>query len=151
MNRSQKHSHARQISRKQPEDDSPALLARHMAKSLLITIAAGMILLLAASLCAYFFPDPDQLILPLGLAASLLTALIGGFCAVRIHGHSALVCGLCNGSLFTLLMILVSLFFKAYSAGYSATVSCLLHAAFLLLSVAGAFLGLRKAPKKRKH
>ena len=133
-----------------PEDDSPALLAKHIGKSLLVTLAAAMLLNLVFSLIAYFYSDPDRLIRPLALAAAGLSALIGGFASLRIHGHAALLCGLLNGSAAMALMILASLFFTDYGTGYSAGISILLHAGFLLLSVAGAYMGLHKKPKKKK-
>ena len=106
---------------------------------------------LIAALIAYFSADPDSLTLPLGLAASALTALIGGFSAVRIHGHAALLCGLLNGAAMTALMMLVSLFFTSLSVGHSALISALLHTAFILLSVAGAYIGISQKSKKPKR
>lgn len=135
--------------RTQPEEESLSLWVKHLGKSLVITLIAGTALTLIGSLIAYFTPDPNSFIRPMAIVAAALTALIGGFAALRIHGHAALMCGLLNGSLTTALMILVSLFFKDYSSGYSAGISCLLHTAFLLLSVMGAYLGLRRKPKRR--
>ncbi len=127
-------------------------LGKDIGKSLLITIGTALLLLTVASLVAYFQKDPDSLIRPLALLSSGLTAMIGGFAAVRIHKRSALICGLLNGSALTLLMLLLSLAFRPFASGYSGAVSFLLHTAFLLLSVAGAFLGLQRTPKqKHKH
>ena len=136
----------------QAVETTPSLFFRHLGKSVLITFAAGALLLLLASLVAYFYKDPDALIAPLALMASALTALIGGFAAVRIHGHAALFCGLCNGCASMALMILASLFLKAYASGYSPGIALLFHLLFLLLSVAGAYLGLQRArPKSKKR
>ena len=132
------------------EEDSPALWVRHIGKSLLITLLAAVLLTVSLSLVAYFYSDPDRLIRPLGLFASGLTALIGGFAATRIHGHAALLCGLFNGSCTMALMILLSLFLGGHAAGYSVGISLLLHVGFLALSVLGAYLGLRKKPKKTR-
>jgi hypothetical protein len=109
-------------------------------------------LTLVASLGAYFYSDPNALILPLGIAASALTALLGGIVSARMQGHAALMSGLCNGVILTAAMILASLFFKSAAAGYSALVSAALHAGFLCLSVAGAYLGQKRTtPKKRRR
>ena len=133
------------------EESSPGLWIKHLGKSLLITLAAGLGLLLVFSLIAYFYTDPNTLILPLALAGAGLTALIGGVVTVRIHGRSALICGLLIGCLLTSLMMLLSLFFTQEGAGYSTGTSCLLHAAIPVLSVTGAYLGLKKsAPKRRR-
>ena len=132
--------------------DSPSagILAKHIVKSLLITLLAGAVLLVTLSLAAYFYADPGQLIRPLGLCTLALTALIGGIAAIRIHGHSALVCGLLNGCAFTAITLLLSLCFRQHAASYSLGLTLLLHAGVLLLSVAGAFMGLKKPAKKRQ-
>ncbi len=134
-----------------PPEDSLALWVRHLKKSLLITLLTGIGLLAAATLGCYFLPDPYPWIRPFSIVASMLTAAVGGFSCAKMHRHSALLCGLLNGSLLMLFMLLLSLFFKPYAAGYSAGISALLHLGTLLLSVAGAFLGIRrKAPSKRR-
>ena len=134
-----------------PAEETPVLWIKHLCKSFLITIASGFGLLLALSLAAYFYSDPNLLIHPMALIVAGLTALIGGIAAVRIHGHSALICGLLNGCILLGVMLLLSLFFKGQGIGYSAGVSCLLHAGIPVLSVAGAYLGLRRSPKKRSR
>ena len=123
---------------------SPSLLSKHLLKSLAITLGVGVVLIVIASLAAYFSPDPNALIAPLATLAAGLTAFLGGVIAVRIHGGGALISGLLNGSIFMAVMMLLSLCFARYSSGYSAGISCLLHAGFLLLSVAGGYVGNRK-------
>ena len=135
--------------RPSPEESTPRLWIGHLGKSLLITMAAGLGILLVFSLIAYFYADPNILILPLALVGAGLTALIGGIVTVRIHGHSALFCGLLIGSILTGLMMLLSLFFTKDGMGYSTGISCLLHAGIPLLSVIGSYLGLQKRSPKR--
>ena len=147
----QRKASAHAARRKASDEHSPTLVLQGLGKSLLITVAIGAALTLTASLVAYFYVDPDLLIRPLALLASALTALLGGFTAAKINRESALLCGFLNGGAFTCLAILLSLFFKAYASGYAAWISAILHAAFLLLSVLGACLGQKKAPKKRRR
>ena len=145
-----KKRHPKKATARRTEDAqifSPSILL----KSMLITLGVGIALLVMASLCAYFFNDPNQLILPLGLTASAMTAFIGGIVSIRMQGHSALLCGLCNGAAVCAVMILASLFFKSLSSGYSALVSAALHAGFLCLSVAGAYLGQKRGKKPQKR
>ncbi|MBR3894627.1 MAG: TIGR04086 family membrane protein [Clostridia bacterium] len=127
-----------------PETDSPASLVRHVGKSLLLTAAIALALALVSSLAAYFSPDPDSLTRPLGIVCAALTAFFGGLIAIRIHKRSALLCGMLNGSAMMLLMILASLFFRPYASAYTSWLSCLLHVGFLLLSIAGSFVGMKK-------
>ena len=131
------------------ESSSAGLLAKHIGKSLLITLLAGAVLLVAFSLAAYFYADPGWLIRPLGLCALAVTALIGGIAAIRIHGKAALLCGILNGCALTAIMLLLSLCFRQHASGYSLGLTLLLHAGVLLLSVAGAFMGLKKPMKRR--
>lgn len=134
-----------------PEESSPRAWILHLGKSLLITLSAGLGILLVFSLIAYFYTDPNPLILPLALSGAGLTALISGVITVKIHGHAALICGLLSGSLLLCIMMLLSLFFTKEGLGYSTGVSCLLHTGVPILSVIGAYLGLpKKALKKHR-
>ena len=132
------------------QEDSPLLFFKHVMKGVLIACPAAAFLLLTASLTAYFSPDPDAVIPFMSLVSSALTALISGYATVRIHRKSALLCGLSAGSLLMCGMILSSLFLRRCASGYSMPVSLLLHSAFILLSVLGAYAGLPKAGKKRR-
>ncbi len=138
--------------KKANENDSPlAIWIKQLLRATVISLGIGLVLIIGLSLAAYFYADPDVLARPLGLIAAGLTALSAGFVTVRIRGEGALICGLLIGSIMTALMMLASLFFTALSSGYSVGISALLHLAFMLLSVAGAYLGLKKTPKKKKH
>lgn len=153
MKKTTNHSLAarqRPLSNGKSAASTPGKFFRHMGKSLWITLLAGALILLLFSLVAYFYKDPDQIIRPLALVASALTALVGGFAAVRIHGHAALVCGLFNGCLTMAVMIFASLFFKPYASGYSAGIALLFHTLFLFLSIAGAYAGLKRGERPRK-
>lgn len=156
MNKTAKRGHPQKRTvhphtHKATDEHSPIHILQGLAKSLLITASIGIALTISASLIAYFYTDPDLLIRPLALVASTLTALIGGFFAAKLNRESAILCGFLNGGAFTCLMILASLFFKAYASGYAALISALLHAAFMLLSLLGAYLGQKKAQKKRRR
>ena len=150
MKKAMSAKHKAQSRRASPEESTPRLWIVHLCKGLLITLATGLGLLLCFSLVANFYPDPDFLILPLALIGAGITALVGGISTVRIHGHSALICGLFSGGLLIGLMMLLSLFFTKDGIGYSGGVSCLLHAGIPLLSVIGGYLGLQKG-KSKKH
>ena len=134
----------------QSTSDSPSMIGKHIGKSLLISVLVGFLLTLVGSLLSYFYVDPDRLIPTIALCSSGISALVGGFCALRIHGHGALLCGALNGLSMIALMMLISLFFTPYASGYSAGTSALLHASYPLLSIAGAYLGLKKPKQKRK-
>lgn len=132
-----------------------SLFFRGTLGTLLLTLAVGGGLLLIASLILVFVPDPLSMVLPAGLLAAALTAFIGGYFATRIYHLPALSAGLINGILLTALSLLFSLLFAknadCYATGYSATISALLHAGVVGLSIGGAFLGAReKTPAKHR-
>ncbi len=150
MNKKSKKAASKRVSQK--NEASSSLLPLDIAKSMLVTLGLGGAFLLLLSLFAYFQKDPDSWTLPLGILASALTAFCGGIAAVRIHGHSALICGLLNGAVLLAIMMLLSLFFVDHASGHSALISALLHAGVPILSVLGAYLGLpkAKAPRRKK-
>lgn len=133
------------------EDTSFSLWGKQLCKSVPITLLAGLLMLIASALIAYFCKDPNGLIQPLGLASSAIAAFIGGFAALRLHKHHALLCGLLNGSATMAILMLFSLFFTKDAVGYSAWSSALLHTAFLLFSVIGAYVGNAVPQRKTKH
>ncbi|MBQ8433068.1 MAG: TIGR04086 family membrane protein [Clostridia bacterium] len=147
-------SNARQkASQKTPTGGMSGAFLPHILKSAGITVLLGLFLLLIGTLIAYFTADPAQWAAPLGWFASALTAFFGGWIAVRIHKSSALLCGLCNGLLMVALFFLCSLFGEYCPPVHSTTVSLLLRAGFLLLSILGAIVGRNLHPpqKKRRH
>lgn len=118
-------------------------------RAFLRTLAIGAATVLAGSLLLAFLPDPAPLTAPLGLSAAMLTALLGGIVAGKLHRTAPAVCGLLNGALLLAVLLLCSLFFQKEAAGYSTGMAILLHAAILPLSVFGALIGVRKKGKKR--
>ena len=135
--------------------DDSSLFLKSIVGTLLLSLAVGGGLLLLFSLVLTLTPDPLAFVLPLGLLASALTALLGGFFATRIYHLAPLGAGLINGILLLSLSLLFSLLFSksaaTYATGYSAVVSALLHVALIGISLGGAFLGAREHTQNKKH
>ena len=149
-----KHGNHRQPKASRNETVNPtALLVRHVAATLSITVALGGVLLVVCSLIAYMTPDPDALVKPLGVLCAAMTSFFGGIIAVRIHRHRApLPAAMLNAILLSGLMLLLSLPLSSLSSGYSAPISLLLHAFVFLLSALGAILAARPSkPKKPRR
>ena len=137
--------------KKAPPAGSASLLVQHLVKSFLTTALIGALLLLLCALIAYFTPDPAHWAKPLGWSAAAITAFLGGWIALRIHGKSALLCGLGNGALMLLLGWLLSACIEDTFA-LPLWQALLFRGIFLLLSMAGAYLGRASGePKKRSH
>lgn len=137
-------------SRTEGAQSPSASFAHHMLKSIGISCLTAILTVFLASLAAYFAEDPAQLFLPLGLAAAAITAFVGGFGAVRLHKKSALLCGMTNACAMMALMLLLSLAFGNGASGHSTLLSCILHIAFLLLSLLGAYIALPRI-SHQKH
>ena len=131
------------------KEETPRRFLQDSLKALLLTVGLGALLLLLVALALSFIEDPLARIPAAGLLLAAVTAFFGGGIAVRIHRTGALLCGLGNGAGLLLLMLPLSLLFRSEASGYSSLVSCLLHAALLLLSVGGAFF-LRPRPKRHQ-
>ena len=131
---------------------SPAFFVRRVATALSITVALGALLLVALSLVAYMTPDPDALVMPLGLIVSATTAFFGGMIAVRVHHRRApLPAAMINAALLSALMLILSLPLATYASGYSALLCALLHAAVFALSALGAIIAARPPKPTRGH
>ena len=129
-------------------------LPRDLCKSVLLTLGLGAILIFVTSLLLSFTTDPLRWAAPVGVAVSAVTAFLGGVGTIRIHKQSALLCGLCNGSICLVLLLLMSLGLREHASLSSPVHSLLLHLAFPLLSVVGAYVGrpsLNRPRKRRKH
>ena len=139
---------------KSRKDDS-SLFFKGIVGTLLLSLAVGGGLLLLFSLVLTLTPDPLAFVLPFGLLASAITALLGGFFATRIYHLATLGAGLINGILLLSLALLCSLLFgknaTTYATGYSAVVSALLHIALMGFSVGGAFLGAKEHIPNKRH
>ena len=132
--------------------ESPAKLwCIHLAKALLIALVAGLFLLLVGTTTAYFTPNPTDWLTLFGLLGAALASWVCGFAMRRLHGQAALLCGLYAGTALLLLLLLGSLVFGAYTSGYSAWVSCLLHVGVLLCAIVGAYCGNRSKKKRKKR
>lgn len=130
-----------------------SLFLRRAACAFSITVSLGTALLVTFSLAAYLTPDPDTLVMPLGLIAAALTSFLGGMIATCIHKHHApLPAAMTNALLFSALMILLSIPLSPLASGYSALICALLHAAVFALGALGAIVASRPAkPKKARR
>ncbi len=125
-----------------------------MAALFALPVAAiiGLVLLLIVTAVAYANPDPDRLTTPLSLCALGLTALLGGLVAARRGRGQPLLGGLLSGLLIALLLLGLSLFFgdearAQLTLGVSSPIRWGLHGGVVALSLLGAKLGSRRAPK----
>ena len=130
--------------RKRRRESSPDQIPKNILRAFVATICIGFGVILICSVIAYFLPDPLSFILPLSYLAMGITALAGGWIAGRLQGGAPLIVGLTNGMLLVAASLIVSLFFRSLSNGYSAPLSAILHAAVPVLSFLGALFGTRR-------
>ena len=144
------HTHTSPSKKRNAPHAGSAGLALHVLKSVGISLLTALFSLFVSSVALGFSEDPASFLLPVGLLCAAITALVGGFSAVKLHKKAALICGLSNGCAMLAILLAVSLFFCGAASGYSPWISCLLHLGYLLLCVLGAFAALpgRGTPKK---
>ena len=130
--------------RKRRRESSPDQIPKNVLRAFALTLCLGLGMILICSVVAYFLPDPLSAIRPLSYVAMGVTALAGGWIAGKLQGGAPLIVGLINGMLLTAAALIVSLFFRSLSNGYSAPLSALLHAAVPALSFVGALIGTRR-------
>lgn len=126
---------------------------KNLAASVLIGMLAALIAAAAAllifSAAAMKFDDPDKVSSVFGVAALLISALVGGFAAARAHGDHGLSTGALVGLAIVLLVAVASLIagtkISTLMFGITAPVAVLTAA---LGGVAGA--GKKSKPKKKK-
>ncbi len=105
----------------------------------------GLILLVAGAVIAYYSPDPNALILPLGFGAMVLSCLLGGL-GVGLKCDSAILpCSLLCGCIYIGLGLLLGLFFsgelrQTLSLGLSLGASLGIRAGLVALFCASAVL-----------
>ena len=155
MKQQSKHTGAtRRASHARSEQSKTPLPLSSAVKALAIDLGISLFLLLSAALAAYFTPDPDRLVLPLGLSVAAISAFWGGYLTLILHRRAALLCGLCFAALMTLLSLPLTLLLSAYGVAYPLLLTCTMRTSLFLLSVAGSFCALRRMerlPKKKRH
>ncbi|MBQ9783098.1 MAG: TIGR04086 family membrane protein [Clostridia bacterium] len=129
---------------------TPAQLLKHTAIGAGIALAvAAALALIAAGIC-YSTPDPNSLTLPVGMVLPYLSALVGGFAAVRLHRSAPLPCGLLCGGFLALFFLFLTLFFEGES-GIGLPLSIILRVLIPAVSVLGALLGLKRKSGSRRR
>ena len=113
-------------------------------------LVSSIILLLIFCGIASSMDDPDSVITPLSLCALYIGAVIGGVSVVKLS-DAGIVSGLVSGALSAVLLFTLSAFPFPVS-GFSITKSLILTLVIIPLSLAGAFIGKKRARKpKRRH
>ena len=115
---------------------------------LLALLCSGLMLLIGAMVCLRS-ENPTEWILPWGLAALYLPAMLGGIVTVRRYGGAPLLCGALCGLFVLIFFWLVSIFFGKTDR-FSLPISFLLRFLIAMFSVFGALLG-RKRAGRRLH
>lgn len=127
---------------------------------MVLCASGGLASLLLGALVAYFSPDPDALILPLGFGAMVLSCLLGGL-GVGLRCNSAILpCSLLCACIYVGLGLVLGLFFggelrQSLTLGLGLGASLGLRAGLVALFCASAVLTAqikgKIAAKPRRH
>lgn len=116
--------------------------------ALAVTAAVGLLLLLFLSAVLLSTNDPGRYATGAGLAALLLTAMIGGTVCVRLYGRrSPVLCGLLMGACLVVAVSVPSLFHP----GTTHASAFLLRTLALPCALLGAFLGAKQKKRRRRR
>jgi len=114
-------------------------------------ILAMIALLLLLPLFLKSNSNPDQLIPIFALFIALVSGVVSGIVSAKKHGQSGALTGLFSGMLLTVLLFIVSLFFKSggvpSTVGYKALLVCLI----LFPSIISGKSALRKRTVRRRQ
>ncbi len=114
-------------------------------------LVLGALLSLAAAGIAYSDADPDSVTPLLGLGATLLACLCGGFVAARTTRHSALLCGIGCGATYLLTAFLLSWLLPSGLRGQTPVAFRLAtYGGILLSSIVGALCAVNLGTKSKK-
>ncbi len=118
-------------------------------RALLLQLPASILLLLCGAAVASSVADPNALMLPLSLGALALTAFFGGIMTAWLCGASGspLLCGLCSGTLFSLLVLLAASLLRAgvsHVHSFGIPMTLCLHLLLLPIAMLGAAIIIRK-------
>lgn len=116
--------------------------------ALAVTVVMGLLLLLFFSLVLLSTNDPGRFVGGAGLAALLLTAMIGGTVCVRLYGRrSPVLCGLVMGVCLVVAVTLPALF----SPGGTHAAAMLLRMPVLPCALLGACVGAKQKKRRRRR
>lgn len=118
-------------------------------KSQIAWCVSGILFILIFCAVAYSTDDPDAMTKPLSLTALYLSAAIGGICAVRLSG-GRMVCGLLSGAITALIVFALSVI-PIYDSGLGVGEALIFNALIVPASFVGAFVGMPRAKKPKKH
>lgn len=110
---------------------------------------ASLVLILLLGTVALCSPDPDVAARIIGYASFYVSAAVGGFFAFKLCGGYAMLCGLCSGAAFTLIVFALSLFFRPDGA-MNAWLAFLIRIPAIAFAVVGAVLAMHR-PRKKRH
>ena len=130
----------------------PSSIFRSTLRGYLYSLGIGAVMTLILSFLVYSLADPNRYILPVSFCILYISALFGGFLSAKINRGSALLCGLLNGVMLIVTMLLISFLLSGtYSADYTPGLAVGLRGIAILLSVLGAMIGTHKTSKKPKR
>lgn len=115
--------------------------------STLISLAVGLVLLVASCFLGLSLDDPDKFTPPLALGSLFITALLAGYFSARSHKKSGLLCGAVSGILLTGILVLL-----AFAFGLSIRLSlfAICAPAIIIFSAIAGICGVGAGTAKKK-
>lgn len=114
-------------------------------------LIAASLLFLGAAICLAT-ADPNRLILPVGIVILLSSSFLGGWISsARSHTQALLHGLLCGGILFLVYWLLSLVLPSSPTDEFSGGISLSLRFLTVAISILGAFLGAKSAPRRGRR
>ncbi len=119
------------------------------ASGILSGIATGAVLVFCLAAVAYRMSDPAAALMPMGLIALAVSALVTGRVSCAMWGNTSLFPTLASGAVYALLIAAVGL--SIPGSTLDVTVRCLGCPAILLIALLGGMIGKRTTRKRSRR
>ena len=131
---------------------SPATVLKSALFAFLPAVLIGLLLLLLSTGILLATKDPNRYHAAVGAVLAAVVALLAGWIAARLNRRRLpLLCGLAEGALLLLVLLLLSALLPIKVHIFSGALNVGLHALLPLLAVAGSMLGARKRTGSRPY
>jgi len=125
-------------------------LIKNILKGVAVSVfVSAMFLFLFAFVCTKQ-ADPKALTGVFGKTALVLGSIAGGFVSARLYKHSGVICGICCGLVFSVILITLSLLLGNLESD-SSNIKWLLLLIVPVVSAVGGFLGVPSGKVKRRR
>lgn len=141
----------RKHTQRNSDSSSLPLLFKGCLLGLLISLAAGLLVLCVVAAFSLSKPNPEAIILPLSGFLLFPCVMLGGYISCKVCKESPLLCGLVFGGMVITISVALYPFLHSTTDSHSALAFFILRALLLLCCIAGCLLGAKSNDSKQRR